>query len=104
MIGYDDSVVRSNRVTENAYIGIGLGSSLTMLAIAGRLDNPHIGEIEPHRDDVRVIRNRVTGNGFGKPTLDFPPVDLLWDQFGTGNCWEKNAYSSSYPEDLPSCG
>ena len=86
---------------------------------------------DPHPDDVRVTRNRVTGNGFGDavelPGLprQIPPVDLLWDRplivplletlaqqypdlqplvdYGTGNCWERNRFATNLPDPLPDC-
>jgi parallel beta-helix repeat protein len=114
VIGYDDSTIRRNRVTGNAFVGIGLGSTLTMLNIAGRLpDDPADLGIEPFPDDVRITDNRATGNGFGDPLvvseeIIIPPVDLLWDRplypsYGTGNCWADNTFARSFPEVLPSC-
>ncbi|MGI9174255.1 MAG: right-handed parallel beta-helix repeat-containing protein [Rhodothermales bacterium] len=126
VFGYDDSLIRRNHVTGNAYTGIGLGSTVTLWAAAGR-DLADLAAIDPHPDDVQVIDNRVTGNGFGPPLAlpglpdAVPAVDLLWDKpvidflasvlpgfpfaaYGTGNCWEGNTYESSFPEDLPSCG
>lgn len=110
VIGYDDSIVHHNRVAGNSYVGIGLGSALTMLEIAGRLpDDPSELGIDPHPDDVRIVRNRVTDNGSAPSFLPLPPVDLLWDRplydsYGTGNCWEDNTYTTSFPEELPTCG
>ena len=110
IIGFDDSIVHRNRVTGNSFIGIGLGSVLTMLQIAGRLpDDPTQLGIDPHPDNVRIVHNRVTGNGTAPSFLPLPPVDLFWDRplhdtYGTGNCWEDNTYATSFPDDLPSCG
>ena len=110
IVGFDDTVVHRNRVTDNSFIGIGLGSVLTMLQIAGRLpDDPTQLGIDPHPDDVRIVHNRVTGNGTAPSFLPLPPVDLFWDRplyatYGTGNCWEDNVYATSFPDDLPSCG
>lgn len=114
VIGYDDSLIRRNRVTGNRFAGIGLGSTLTLLNIAGRLpEDPADLGIEPHPDDVRIVDNRVTGNGFGDPLVlseevAIPPVDLLWDRplyerYGTSNCWEDNTFDRSFPENLPPC-
>ena len=114
VIGYDESTIRRNRVTGNAFVGIGLGSTLTMLNIAGRLpEDPADLAIEPFPDEVQVINNQVTGNGFGDPLvvseeIAIPPVDLLWDRplyesYGTGNCWADNTFDSSFPEALPDC-
>lgn len=125
VFGYDDSSIRHNRVTGNAYTGIGIGSSATLWLAAGR-EISELLPIDPHPDNIRITRNRVTGNGFGPPLelpevqAQIPAVDLLWDkpvidflaeaipgfpfaEYGTGNCWEDNTYESSFPEDLPSC-
>ena len=110
VIGYDDSIVHRNRVTGNSFVGIGLGSVLTILQIAGRLpDDPAELGIDPHPDNVRIVHNQVTGNGTEPSFLPLPPVDLLWDRplyatYGSGNCWEDNTYATSFPDELPSCG
>ena len=125
VFGYDDSLIHRNRVTGNGFVGIGLGSTVTLWLAAGR-ELAALAPIDPHPDDVRVVRNRVTGNGFGPPLAlpGFPPipaVDLLWDRdiiaflaenvpgfpfgaYGEGNCWEANTSETSFPDALPSCG
>lgn len=125
VFGYDDSIIRRNWVRRNATVGIGLGSSVTLWAAAGR-DLADLAAIDPHPDDVRVVHNRVVRNGFGPPLElpgfpePIPAVDLLWDkpvidflasvipgfpfaEYGMGNCWEGNVFGTSFPEVLPSC-
>lgn len=107
VIGFDDTVVRDNRVTGNGFVGIGLASTATIWALTGRDPTP-LAAIDPHPDNVQIVRNRVTGNGFAGSALPLPAVDLLWDRplfeaYGAGNCWEDNVYETSFPEELPSC-
>ncbi len=109
VIGFDDAIVHRNRVTGNSFLGIGLGSVLTMLEIAGRLpEDPSQLGIDPFPDDVRIVRNRVTDNGTAPSFLPIPPVDLFWDRplypvYGSGSCWEDNVYATSFPGELPEC-
>jgi parallel beta-helix repeat protein len=105
VLGIDDSVVEKNRVTGNDFIGIGLGSTLTLGAIAG-LPPEAFADIEPDANGVIIRKNTVTGNGASPPPLPLPlpGVDLFWDTTGTGNCWDKNTYGTSFPGMLPACG
>lgn len=107
VIGYDGSSVSHNRVTGNGFVGIGLGSTVTLWTVAGR-DPADLATIDPFPDKVRILHNQVTGNGFAGSPLPLPGVDLLWDRtlfenYGSGNCWKGNTYNTSFPEDLPSC-
>ena len=128
VIGYDDSMIARNRVTGNAFTGIGLGSALTLLQAAGRLPTDPVGLAQlatvfgdPNPDDVQIVDNRVTDNGTAETSpFPLPPVDLLWDKavidaltsvpgfpfsgYQPGNCWEDNTYATSEPEVLPTCG
>jgi hypothetical protein len=47
----------------------------------------------------------VTGIG-QSPDPSLPSAfakDLVWDTTGTGNCWSKNVFDTSFPASLPSC-
>ena len=100
VVGVDRAVIDDNIVTGNRFVGIGLGSSLILGALAG-LPASAFDDIEPNPDRVRVTRNRATGNG-GISSIPFlPAVDLLWDGSGTGNCWLANRFGTAVPEPLP---
>jgi parallel beta-helix repeat protein len=102
VVGFDDSTVEHNTVTENNWVGIAVGSTATFGALAGI---PIVG-IEPDADRVTVRRNRVLGNGQAPPAPPFPlpGVDLLWDLTGSGNCWQNNVFETGFPPALPACG
>ena len=102
VVGADGAVIDDNVVTGNQFVGIGLGSSLLLGALAG-LPPEAFADIEPNPDGVRVTNNRVTGNG-GTSSIPFlPAVDLLWDGSGSANCWLANRFGTSVPDPLPQC-
>jgi parallel beta-helix repeat protein len=103
VLGLDRTVVEKNTVTGNDFIGIGLGSTLTLGAFAG-LPPEAFADIEPNPDGVTIRKNHVTGNGASPPPLPLPGVDLLWDGTGTDNCWSQNTFGTSFPAVLPACG
>ncbi|GAA4741629.1 right-handed parallel beta-helix repeat-containing protein [Flavisolibacter ginsenosidimutans] len=102
ILGVDNMLVEDNHVTGNQYTGIGVVTT----AILG----PTPG-IDPVSDNVKVVSNQVKNNGFNPQSLYFPTYfasDLLWlgpdfGATGTGNCWSKNLYDTSFPATLPSC-
>ncbi|HYS21234.1 MAG TPA: parallel beta-helix domain-containing protein [Gemmatimonadales bacterium] len=102
VVGADTVSVVGNAVTGNHFVGIGLGSSLTLGALAG-LPPSAFADIDPDPDGVRVVGNRVTGNGGASPIPFLPAVDLLWDGRGTSDCWQGNTFGTSAPAPLPAC-
>ncbi len=104
VVGSDQTQVHGNAVHGNDFVGIGVGSTLLLGALAG-LPPEAFADIEPNPDGVEVTANRVTGNGAAPPPLPIPlpGVDLLWDGAGTGNCWSGNTFNSSFPPLLPAC-
>lgn len=102
VVGADRVLVEGNTVSGNAFIGIGVGSSMVLAALSGGDPTPFL-ELEPDPEGVRVSRNTVTGNGTASPIPFLPPADLLWDGSGAGNCWTGNTFASSFPELLPDC-
>jgi parallel beta-helix repeat protein len=102
VVGADRVLVEGNTVIGNAFIGIGVGSSMVLAALSGGDPTPFL-ELEPDPEGVRVSRNTVTGNGTASPIPFLPPADLLWDGSGAGNCWAGNTFTSSFPELLPDC-
>ena len=92
-------------MTGNDFVGIGVGSTLLLGALAGLPPEAFEG-IEPNPDGARILGNIVTGNGAAPPALPIPlpGVDLLWDGSGTDNCWDGNAFDTSFPSPLPTCG
>lgn len=101
-VGIDQSLIEKNSVTGNEFLGIALSSSLVLGLLAG-VPPEAFADIEPDPDQNRISGNQVTNNGTVQPDLPFPAVDLLWDGSGTENCWDKNNFSSSFPEVLPAC-
>lgn len=102
VVGADRTLVAGNTVTGNQFTGIALGSTLLLGALAG-LPPEAFADIEPNPDRVAIQHNTVTGNGGVSPIPFLPAVDLLWDGSGTGNCWARNTFVSSFPESLPAC-
>ena len=102
VVGADRVTVEDNTVTGHDFIGIGVGSTLILAAIAG-LPPEAFADIEPNPDGVRVRGNRATGNGTASPFPFLPPADLLWDGSGTGNCWSGNVAGTLVPIALPPC-
>jgi parallel beta-helix repeat protein len=102
VVGVDRADIEDNVVTGNQFVGVGLGSTLLLGALAG-LPPEAFADIEPNPDGVRITRNNVTGNG-GISSIPFlPAVDLLWDGSGTNNCWFANQFGTSVPNPLPTC-
>jgi len=98
VVGTDTTEVRTNRVTGNRFVGVGVANTGLLAQLAG----VPIDDIEPFPDRVRVEDNTVTGNGGGQPIPSLPPgADLLWDGTGTANCWAGNVFDSSLDLDLP---
>ena len=102
VVGADRVTVEDNTVTGHDFIGIGVGSTLILGAIAG-LPPEAFADIEPNPDGVQVRRNTATGNGTASPFPFLPPADLLWDGTGTGNCWTANVAGTLVPVTLPAC-
>lgn len=125
VFGYDDSTVEKNDVSGNAFVGIGLGSTVTLWTAAGRALEDLV-PIEPHPDRVTIRQNDVRGNGSDNPVsvpglpAPVPAVDLFWDApilallesvipdypfpgVGEGNCWDNNEADTRFPETLPFC-
>lgn len=102
VVGADRVTVEDNTVTGHDFIGIGVGSTLVLGAIAG-LPPEAFADIEPNPDGVQVRRNRATGNGTASPFPFLSPADLLWDGTGTGNCWTANVAGTLVPVALPAC-
>jgi parallel beta-helix repeat protein len=105
VLAADDNDVHHNSVSGNGSFGIAIANFCvgtgTPPEICGLLD------IQPDADGNHVTHNNVTGNG-GDPDLDrlASPVfaaDLAWDGTGTGNCWSKNVFGTSFPPELPAC-
>jgi parallel beta-helix repeat protein len=103
VVGVDRTVVEHNIVRGHDWVGIGVGSTATLIQLAG-FPPEVIAELEPDPDGVIVRSNRVTQNGLNPPSaLPLPGADLFWDGTGTANCWEKNRYQTSFPPILPPC-
>lgn len=102
-VGADNSIIQNNQVTGNNFVGVAVVSTLVIGQLAG-LPPEAFADIEPLANNVRVISNVVLKNGGVPPTgLPLPAVDLLWDGSGSGNCWSKNNYKTSFPQTLPVC-
>jgi parallel beta-helix repeat protein len=102
ILGADHVTVAGNRVTGNAFVGIGVASTLFLGQLAGLPPSAFDG-IDPNPDGTEVLFNYVRNNGFAPPLPGIPGADLLWDGSGTGNCWMGNVYDTSVPGQLPGC-
>jgi parallel beta-helix repeat protein len=92
-IGADRVVVRENRVVGNDTGGIGV--------IALPIPNPD-PRVDPEPDGVRVVDNVALRNGTSPDPLraPFPGADLLYDGSGSGNCFARNVFQTSFPPFL----
>ena len=103
VVGADRVTVEGNLVTGNQFTGIGVASTLVLGQLAG-LPPDAFSDIEPDPDGDRIVRNRVTGNGSVASPIPFiPAADLLFVPAGTGNCWSRNRFGTSFPDVLPGC-
>jgi len=102
IVGVDSVMAEANTVTGNAFIGLGVGSTLVLAALSGAPPEA-FADIEPNPDGVSVRDNVVTGNGAFSPVPFLPAADLLWDGSGTENCWSGNTFGTSVPPELPGC-
>lgn len=102
VIGADATKIEDNVVSDNGFVGIGVGSSLLLALLAG-VDPALLADIEPDPDGVRVRGNDVRGNGLASTLPLLPAVDLFWDGSGSANCWTNNRFDTSGPAPLPAC-
>jgi len=103
LMAVDENLVKSNLVTGNDSYGIAVAN----ICLAQELPEEICAalDIEPNPDNNSVIGNVVLGNGLN-PAPSLPPVfaqDLAWDGSGTGNCWDRNLFGTSFPDPLPGC-
>jgi parallel beta-helix repeat protein len=99
----DENTVTGNRVTGNDSFGI----AVTNICNDQELPEEVCAalDIQPDSDGNKTIGNLVTGNGHD-PGPQVPPplaVDLAWDGTGSGNCWSRNVFETSFPAPLPAC-
>jgi parallel beta-helix repeat protein len=103
VVGIDRAIVKNNTIANNNFVGIAVASTLVIGSLSG-LPPEAFADIEPNADEVSIINNNMTANGtVATVGVPLPPVDLLWDGTGMGNCWKNNHYGSSYPAQLPVC-
>jgi nitrous oxidase accessory protein NosD len=105
LMAVDSNVVRHNRVTGNDSFGIAAANICLAMQLSAAECAAVSADIQPDPDDNRIVSNTATGNG-QNPDPDLPAVfavDLAWDTTGSGNCWSRNVYDTSFPAQLPSC-
>lgn len=103
VVGIDHAVVKNNNIANNNFVGVAVASTLVIGSLSG-LPPEAFADIEPNADEVSIINNKLTDNGTVAPVgVPLPPVDLLWDGTGLGNCWKNNHYKTSLPAALPVC-
>src|SRR5215472_5251426 len=98
IVGADSVTARRDIVLQNKSVGIAV---IQLPHAVSVLDS----RINPFPDNDRIFENIVLLNG-GNPDpriAPFPPSDLIWDFSGTGNCWDRNIYTTSFPSSLPNC-
>ncbi len=96
--GVDEVTVRSNAVTLNDSVGI------AVIRLPPEFSEPD-PRINPFPDNDEIRENLLILNGrHPDPRIyPLPPSDLIWDFSGSGNCWDNNIFSTSFPAPLPSC-
>lgn len=104
VLAADQNLVAHNTVIGNDSFGIAVAN----FCVAQGLDPTTCAAlgIEPNADDAHVVFNRVLRNGANPDVQRVDPVfavDLAWDTTGTGNCWSRNVFQTSFPPDLPAC-
>lgn len=106
VVGVNNTHVSRNQVIGNDFVGVAVGSTLILAALAG-LPPEAFQEIGPSPDGVKVQFNQVKNNGTNPPDLSAPltgiGADLFWDGSGMDNCWWENQYETSIPSHLPEC-
>jgi parallel beta-helix repeat protein len=103
VVGADHVRVEDNLVRGNQFVGIGVASTLVLGQLAG-LPPEAFGDIEPDPDFDRIEHNVLVRNGTAASPIPFlPAVDLLWIPAGSGNCWSRNKFKTSFPGALPAC-
>jgi parallel beta-helix repeat protein len=103
VVGADHVTVADNVVRGNQFVGIGVASTLVLGQLAG-LAPEAFADIEPDPDFDRIVHNVLVRNGGAASPIPFlPAVDLLWIPAGSGNCWSRNAFKTSFPAALPRC-
>jgi parallel beta-helix repeat protein len=100
LVAADGNVIQRNEVRNNVTVGIAV---VNYCVIRGDTECNH-PNYEPNPDNDHVLNNVATGNG-GDPNPKFAGFasDLLWDGYGTGNCWSGNTFNKSFPSELPPC-
>jgi parallel beta-helix repeat protein len=103
VVGADHVTVEDNLVRGNQFVGIGVASTLVLGQLAG-LPPDAFADIEPDPDFDRIAHNVLVRNGEAASPIPFlPAVDLLWVPAGSGNCWSRNVFATSFPTPLPAC-
>ncbi len=110
LLGADESLVKHNRVANNDFAGI----AITDLCLVVQ-DTPFAcptplpdGFSSDPQNNV-VVQNILRGNGINPPEdSPFSPfaadlVHLVFPDGGNGNCFDKNKFTTSFPEILPAC-
>ncbi|MEA2351758.1 MAG: hypothetical protein QOJ14_172 [Thermoleophilaceae bacterium] len=99
MVAVDKNLVFDNTVKHNDTDGIALVSYCILVG------KPNCTtDIDPNPDKNQITDNLVKGNG-QHPVEQYKDLasDLVWDTTGDGNCWARNTYDTSFPDELPAC-
>ncbi|MEA2309201.1 MAG: hypothetical protein QOI65_1487, partial [Thermoleophilaceae bacterium] len=99
MVAVDKNLVFDNTVKHNDTDGIALVSYCILVG------KPNCTtDIDPNPDKNQTTDNLVKGNG-QHPVEQYKDLasDLVWDTTGDGNCWARNTYDTSFPDELPAC-
>jgi parallel beta-helix repeat protein len=103
LVATDTNTVDHNTITGNDSVGIGVANFCVVTHLpplfCGLLD------IDPNSDSNQILNNTAIANGLSpEPAIaPLPGADLLWDGTGTGNCWQNNTASTTFPTPLPAC-
>ena len=98
IVAADKVVVTRNAIIQNNTAGI------AMVRLPESLSNLD-PRVNPLPDQNHIVRN-VSMQNATKPDPKYPqyvPVDILWDNEGSGNCFSGNSFTSQFPPSVPSC-
>lgn len=98
IVAADKVTATRNSIIQNRTVGIAmvrLPESLSGL-------DPRVN---PFEDQNRIVKNVSIQNGLNPDPKypQYPPVDILWDAEGSGNCWSGNSFTSQFPPSVPGC-
>ncbi|MCK6554581.1 right-handed parallel beta-helix repeat-containing protein [Candidatus Binatia bacterium] len=105
LLGPDSNLVENNLIENNGFYGVAVVDYC--LVVDGTAFNcvDNVPDFDPSPDNNRIKSNRFVNNGTSPP-IGHPFAFLANDAIafgGSGNCFEDNILSTSFPNPLPGC-